>query len=301
MVSATSTYRAIGFWGILALICLRVLVGWHFYMEGVAKVREGGFSSVGFLGGAKGPLAKNFQSMLPDYDGTIRLDRDKMLAAYKAYLGRVRNSYSFNVDQTEQAEEVLNESMLRWDALTIPMKSKIDEYNQGFARIAELAKDPKRTGVASLRSQRDEIETKWRALVKPLLADINKSSVALEHQLQSIATVTQKRNIGEIPFDLSGGPISVRLIDKVIPIFDMSVGILLILGLLTRVAGIASGLFLASVVLTQFPGYPGTQPTYYQAIEMVACFLLAFADAGRFAGLDFFPWSYWNARAATKR
>jgi uncharacterized membrane protein YphA (DoxX/SURF4 family) len=94
---------------------------------------------------------------------------------------------------------------------------------------------------------------------------------------------------------------SVRLVDKVIPIFDMSVGILLILGLLTPIAGLAAGIFLASVVLTQFPGAPGTLPTYYQAIEMVACFVIAFADAGRFAGLDFFPWSYWNARAAAQR
>jgi uncharacterized membrane protein YphA (DoxX/SURF4 family) len=78
----------------------------------------------------------------------------------------------------------------------------------------------------------------------------------------------------------------------------MVVGILLVIGLLTPLAGIAAGLFLASVVLTQFPGYPGTLPTYYQAIEMVACFVLAFTDSGRFAGLDFIPWSFWNRGAA---
>ena len=90
------------------------------------------------------------------------------------------------------------------------------------------------------------------------------------------------------------GPIDVRLVDKYLPIFDMSVGILLMLGLLTPVAALAAGIFLASVVLTQFPGYPGTQPTYYQAIEMIGCFVLAFSDAGRYAGLDFLPWSFWN-------
>ena len=74
----------------------------------------------------------------------------------------------------------------------------------------------------------------------------------------------------------------------------MSVGILLMLGLLTPLAGLAAGIFLASVVLTQFPGSHGSVPTYYQAIEMLGCFFLAFSDAGRYAGLDFLPWSFWN-------
>ena len=71
------------------------------------------------------------------------------------------------------------------------------------------------------------------------------------------------------------------------------------LGLLTPVAGLAAGLFLVSVVLTQFPGSHGSAPTYYQAIEMLGCFLLAFSDAGRYAGLDFLPWSFWNRNKKT--
>jgi uncharacterized membrane protein YphA (DoxX/SURF4 family) len=99
----------------------------------------------------------------------------------------------------------------------------------------------------------------------------------------------------------SSSPVDVKLIDKIIPIFDMAVGILLIVGLLTPVAGLAAGIFLASVVLTQFPGSYGSQPTYYQAIEMMACFFLAFSDAGRYAGLDFLPWSFWNRNAPRRR
>ncbi len=301
MLPATTAYRTIGFWGVLALVCLRVVVGWHFYMEGVAKVREGGFSSIGFLSAAKGPFAKNFQAMIPDRDGTIRLDRDKTVATFESYLERVRNGYSFDEEQTKEAKTALNDAIVRWDSLKGEWASQIEEYMDGFERIAEMANDPKHSEVESLRKQRDEIESKWRGLVKPVLSEIDKNSMAFEKRLRSIATITQRRNIGEIPFEIGDGPISVRLIDKVIPIFDMSVGILLIVGLLTPVAGLAAGLFLASVVLTQFPGYPGTLPTYYQAIEMVACFVLAFADAGRFAGLDFFPWAFWHSRAATKR
>ena len=67
----------LGYLAIIALVFLRFVIGFHFYMEGTAKVREGGFSSTGFLASAKGPLAKKFQSMVPDFDGTIRLDTGK--------------------------------------------------------------------------------------------------------------------------------------------------------------------------------------------------------------------------------
>lgn len=300
MQSANSNYRLLGFWGVFALVCLRVVVGWHFYMEGVAKVRDGGFSSTGFLNAAKGPLASNFQAMIPDHDGRLRLERGEMEKAYNQHMSRVRNSYSFDANQTDRAIQIVADAMVRWDAIALQWAPQIQEYMKGFERNETMAKDPKRTAVASLRAQRDDIETKWKGLVKPVLSAIDKNSVTLEKRLSDIAEPGQRTSVGSIPFEIGGGPVSVRAIDKIIPIFDMSVGILLIIGLLTRVAGFAAGLFLVSVVLTQFPGYPGTLPTYYQAIEMVACFAVALADAGRYAGLDFFPWAFWNARAAAK-
>ncbi|MDZ4850707.1 MAG: hypothetical protein SGI77_15580 [Pirellulaceae bacterium] len=298
MQSANSTYRRIGLLGVLALVCLRLTVGWHFYMEGVTKVREGSFSSVGFLGAAKGPLAPEFQKMVPDYDGRIRLDRNAMVTAYSSYVDRVRNTYSFNPNQTKDAEQIKADTIARWDAIDAEWSPQINEYFKGFERIAELAVDPKRSDVASLRAQRDEIESKWRGLVKPTLSAIDKNNANLESRLIAIATPNQRSTVGAVSFEIGGGLLSVRLIDKIIPIFDMSVGILLILGLLTPVAGVAAGLFLGSVVLSQFPGSPGALPTYFQAVEMVACFVLAFSDSGRYAGLDFFPWAFWKNRAA---
>lgn len=155
-----------------------------------------------------------------------------------------------------------------------------------------------RNNVAGMRKQKDEIESKWRALVKAPLSDVDSILADLEASVNALATDEQKVDKEKQRFAAfrmpDAGPIDVKMVDRIIPIFDMSVGILLMIGLLTPLAGLAAGLFLASVVLTQFPGYPGTQPTYYQAIEMLACFVLAFADAGRYAGLDFIPWSFWN-------
>lgn len=53
---------------------LRVMVGFHFYSEGIAKLRtDGQWTSKFFLRGAKGPLAPMFHEMLEDENGQLRL------------------------------------------------------------------------------------------------------------------------------------------------------------------------------------------------------------------------------------
>jgi uncharacterized membrane protein YphA (DoxX/SURF4 family) len=304
----------LGFIAIIALVVLRFVIGFHFYMEGTTKVREGGFSSIGFLSSAKGPLAKTFQSMVPDFDGTIRLDtgRDKnksesrddyktgaLKEAYDGFAADAAKVYKFTEEQQAEAKKFIEDARKSLVENYKAWASEIEEYKNGMSRIASLEKDEMRTNVASMRRQRDDIEAKWKALARPALSDIDKISYELETRINGLATeqqsVVDKKKKLYVSFKLPGNsPIDVKLIDKVIPIFDMSVGILLMLGLLTPLAGLAAGLFLASVVLTQFPGSHGSQPTYYPAIEMLGCFFLAFADAGRYAGLDFFPWSFWN-------
>lgn len=308
---------------IVFLVALRFLIGYHFYMEGVTKVKEGNFSAKGFLSAAKGPLASEFQGLIPDYDGQFRLpqlrselgpedqspvgvDNNKVLTNKRLfeyldqYLANVTELYGFNDEQKTEAQTVVNNVKERIATVVNESGDKISEYLKGFSRIARNNEDEMRNNVASMRKQKDEIEGKWKALAAPTLAEIDKQLLALEKDLNAIATSEQ---IGEpakfAAFQLPGaGSIDVRLVDKYLPIFDMVVGILLMIGLLTPLAGIAAGLFLASVVLTQFPGAVGAQPTYYQAIEMVACFLLAFTDAGRYAGLDFIPWAFWNRNRA---
>ena len=293
-----TSYRYMSTWAIIGLVSLRLIIGWHFYMEGAAKVRDGGFTSICFLGGAKGPLAANFQNLLPDFDGRIRLDKKAMMAAYQGYAAQAKSQYGFDEAQTKRADAIVVGLSNGLDDVYGQWSQQITEYLGGFDRIAANKIDPKKFGVESLSKQREEIETKWRALAKPALSGVDKVTDAVQSQLIAIATPQQFQRVGKIDFASvgGGGPLGVKLVDKIIPIFDMSVGILLILGLCTQLAAWLAGLFLFSIVLTQFPGYPGTQPTYYQAIEMVGCFAIAFTDAGRYFGLDFFPWAFWRSR-----
>ncbi|MBU6172248.1 MAG: hypothetical protein KGQ60_00495 [Planctomycetes bacterium] len=315
----------LGLLAIVFLVALRFVIGFHFYMEGASKVREGNFTSVGFLTAAKGPLADKFHQLIPDYEGLFRLpdlrellpsseqkptpdDPDKVLSYKKFYAfldGYAESAsalYAFNEDQKESAKSLVAKAKSRLKSVVDDWSPQIIEYLKGYDRIAKNSQDETKAEVEGLRKQRDEIEAKWRALTKPALSEIDKITNELESEINALATSAQVGTGKEKKYaklKLPGtGPIDVKIVDKYLPIFDMVVGILLMLGLLTPLAALAAGIFLASVVLTQFPGYPGTQPTYYQAIEMLGCFFLAFSDAGRYAGLDFLPWSFWNRRSS---
>ncbi|MFO0012369.1 MAG: DoxX family protein [Planctomycetota bacterium] len=297
---------------IVFLVLLRVAIGWHFFQEGATKVRDGNFSSTPFLAAAKGPFAKQFHAMIPDFDGAMRMDPSKMDEVCKTFVARAAKEFGFDDAQTSAANDVLKEFAAKRKGTYDEWKSQIEQYTQGIQRMKALESDATRSGVESLRKQRDTVESEWKTLGRPVLAEIDQNIRELEDRINAIATDEQaapdskkptkdaqgKAARKRVDFKYPGeGDLTVRQVDRIIPIFDMAVGILLLVGLLTPIAGIAAGLFLVSVVASQFPGYPGTQPTYYQAIEMLACFLVAFADAGRYAGLDFLPWSLWNRNA----
>ena len=57
----------------IALILLRLSVGFHFFNEGITKIQSRDFTAKYFLGDAQGPLAPYFKAMLEDPDGKIRL------------------------------------------------------------------------------------------------------------------------------------------------------------------------------------------------------------------------------------
>lgn len=75
-----------------------------------------------------------------------------------------------------------------------------------------------------------------------------------------------------------------------IPYFDITIGVLLIVGLFTRFAAMGAGLFLVSVLMTQAAilGEGSTPLGILYLIETCAAFVLAATCAGRYAGLDYF-------------
>ncbi len=290
-----NSYARLGTLGILAIVALRICIGWHFYMEGATKVRGNDFSSVGFLNAAKGPLADKFQSLIWDHDGKIRLDQKRVLEIFKAGAEDASKHFAFTEEQTKELAKVSKQFSDKLnDEVYKPAADDIIKYTKGQERIAKM-EGAGLYHLESMQGQKDKIKSELATSVKPTLTKVEEVWNQYENRLNAIANPTQLEAVGRYRLAKPGeGPLSTAAVDNIIPIFDMVIGILLIIGLLTPVASILAALFLLSVVLTQMPGYPGAAPTYFQAVEAIALVVLAATDAGRYAGLDFIPWAWWN-------
>lgn len=300
----TSRYR-LGTLAVITLVALRLSIGWHFFKEGTDKIKEPSWTAAHFFTGSKGPLKPLFETMVWDGDGRARLgyklskggwpviDTEPTLTMWQQYRGKVEQHYGFDEQQLEKSKQVFElwEAQLNWylDA----NKDKILEYFHGLDRRKAIRADAARQSVESLRGQSDKTESELTAAAAPWLAQINGLWRGYDDALNALATPEQQANRLQLG-KLSPGFLNTNLIDKVIPWFDTLVGALLIVGLCTRLASLAGAGFLFSIVLTQWPGYPGTQPTYYQTIEMLGMLVLAATAAGQFAGLDFVLCSYWS-------
>ncbi len=270
------------------IVALRLACGWHFFQEGAVKLVKGDFKSEGFMRAAKGPLTPLFKAMIWDGDGRARLDRQATLDAWAQYRQQVIDHYGYDEKQAAEAAKRLKFRQNQLDTLFDDEGVEIDKYLRGLDRVAAYRKDPMRTGVTSLSGQIDTIQSEMTKASKPWLKSIDEMWAGLERDLNEIATEEQARR-GQLALPLPARmpPFDTVFIDQVIPTFDLVVGILLILGLFTRLTSLAGAGFLAMIIATQWPGAPGAIPAHYQIIEMTGLLVLAAIGAGRFAGLDF--------------
>ncbi len=276
---------------VVALVALRLAVGWHFYREGADKIIDGNFTSAGFFRTAKGPLVPFYQWFLWDGEGRARLDEgaeDAALDAWTQYRQQVVEHYGFDEKQQKQADQVYRFHAAQLSAFFEEKGEDLKKYLKGLKRRDRNRQDPARQGVTSLRGQAEQIDKDVHKDLGPWLGDIDAMWKGYERDLNELATEAQAgRRWLALPKP-GRHFLDTLFIDQIIPYFDLLVGACLILGLGTRLAALAGAGFLASIIGTQFPGAAGAMPTYYQVIEMFAMLVLAAFGAGRFAGLDFF-------------
>jgi len=277
----------VGWLAAAAIVALRVGIGVHFLSEGWTKLENPKPFSAGFFGNAKGPLAPLYKGMVWDADGEYRLDLDGTLAEWDDYRHRVVNHYGFDEKQTKQAEQTFKAYEGRIKQFFGSKSEEIDEYFLWVERRKENAKDPTRQ-LASLQAHDARIATETRKLWSELIPTIDRLWKDLENDLNAISTEEQWERHGRLAISKPGRtPLDSESMDRVIPWFDVAIGVCLILGLFTRPAAILGAAFLASVCAAQWPGSPGAIPIFNQAIEMLALLVLAAIGAGRFLGIDY--------------
>lgn len=159
---------------------------------------------------------------------------------------------------------------------------------QGFDRDGKHRTQAMRE-VDSLRAQVEEIAVDRDKKLKQWKQDVSDIWESLENQLNSLA-VAKQSNGRTLPLPRPYAPSDslLKRIDHFIPWFDTIVGVLLIVGLFTRLASLAGAGFLFSVVMTQPFWVPTAEPTYYQWVELTALLVLFSLRAGTIGGLDYF-------------
>jgi uncharacterized membrane protein YphA (DoxX/SURF4 family) len=286
------------------LVVLRVAIGLHFLSEGMDKLKgTKPFSSAGFLGNAKGPLAPLYKGLINDPDGYRKLNPDRTAAYWTTYRGRVARHYGFDETQAEKSEQLLVRAIDHFDEFLSENNEELDEYYQQIERRDANAARPERQGMETLQTHDAKITGERMKLKGQLLSQVDALWKNVEIDFNNLATDEQRQAAGgPLPIGkLPAGGISSDFVDVIIPWFDLAVGVCLILGLFTRTSAVLAGLFLAFVCCSQWPGSPGAAPIYYQSIEMLALFSLAALGAGKMASVDSLLGCYCASACGKKR
>jgi uncharacterized membrane protein YphA (DoxX/SURF4 family) len=164
LVVVNSRRRFPVIWIFISLLALRLVIGWHFYCEGVDKLKRGDFTAEPFLRAAQGPLAEFYAGWIPDHDGRFRLGLVETRAAdgkiqaalqpvatetlWRGFAYRAARHYGFSdaglIEDYRQRVEELSRSITGHDRQSAPGTKEVMaaalEESQSHLRTVEQQK-----------------------------------------------------------------------------------------------------------------------------------------------------------------
>ena len=156
--------------------------------------------------------------------------------------------------------------------------------NQREVRMKDAAENVNllRGQVDTIRSDRNKAAAQW-------LADIEGLWEGFEYELLNMVPLDDVRK-SELALSKPYESDTIKWVNQFVPYFDVTVGVLLIVGLFTRIASLMGGMFLVSILMSQpaILGEAAAPTTILYLIETLAMFTVFATCAGRYAGLDFF-------------
>ena len=285
---------------IVALVALRLGCGWLFFREGSKKLDSAKFTSEGFLRDAKGPFAGAYLGMIPDIYGAVRFDYGTTDDIWKYHYNEAAAHFDFDDDQLKQAEDAHKRALAKLKYFLDSTSEEREKNDLEAGRIAAAAGDSSTASVNFRRTWIEKQEKENNSELQGWLRKIDAIWDSYEEDIHDIARegmyeyddgtkMSQYDLYGPYPLPTPGdGLVSSTFADSFIPWFTFSVGVLLVLGLFTRVAAVAGSAFLLSVVASQPPFVPAATDTNYQIVLLLGLLVIAAVGAGRWGGLDFF-------------
>jgi uncharacterized membrane protein YphA (DoxX/SURF4 family) len=201
--------ETLGAWSKFFLVCLRLVIGWHFLIEGLDKLHSPSWSSEVYLREAGGPLAPRFRELAGDRlidmltvgdDNTFPSELD---AEWQAYLDAFADFYELADEQRGRAKSVVDQAKadtVIWltstrlsvqkpapypppltVALTIP--ERLEVYQGLQARVSEIEAELPRFGEEKFTEYRRAKAdlSKWRA---DLMRDLDGRTAQMKEALR---------------------------------------------------------------------------------------------------------------------
>jgi uncharacterized membrane protein YphA (DoxX/SURF4 family) len=286
---------------VIAVVALRFVVGAHFFHEGFTKWRDPKPFSAPVFGAAKGPFAGFFRSLVWDPDAEARLNEDETFQLWGVdfpnkkdepqftgggYLGQATRHFGFDDAQASKAGELVLARVNQYRAALDAWEPEIREYRYGLDRRRSNQEDPSR-GLASFKKHDTRIASELMSKLAPWRSEIDSIWNGLEKDINNLADEEGLAGRGWLSIQKPGRRwLDSITFDHYVPYFDMAVGVLLVMGLFTRVTASLGAAFLATIIASQWPFSSDSMATGYQQVEMCAMLVLATIGAGKYAGFD---------------
>jgi uncharacterized membrane protein YphA (DoxX/SURF4 family) len=284
---------------VAALALLRIVVGLHFFLEGLSHLRDPSWSSAGFRRAAVGPLAESFRSSLPqtgDWSGTLgRVDgrtaaeaaaawQTSVVAQWRRLLDRRQRVAPLDAAGRTAAEERLAAAADGLRDHLADIGDDLAEYRRQAARLAAMEKKPGATDIPFERERLAKKRSELAGQAAGWMADADAIGRKLVADWDAALDSPDARRAAAAAV----GPSALWKADRFVSWSLVTIGACLLVGLFVKFNAMGGAIFLASVVATQPFWVSGAQPTYEQWVEMAALLALAALPVGGWSGLDHF-------------
>ena len=283
---------------VAALAFLRIVVGLHFFLEGLSHLRDPDWSSAGFRKAAVGPLADWYRSSLPetgDWSGTLGARDDRsmgeaadawkasIVAGWRKLLAERSRVVPLDAPRAAEAEKLLATAGGDLDAYVGGLADELGIYRLELSRLEEMRRSPASRQVPFARDRvakkQKELTGQAAGWMKDAAAIGTKLVAGWDEQLSA----AERRRAAD-----AAEPSALWKADRFVSWSLLTIGACLVLGVLVKFNAMGGVCFLASVVASQPFWVPGAQATYDQWVEIAALLAIAALPVGGWSGLDYF-------------
>lgn len=252
----------------------------------------------------------------PIYGEWAKMVRDD----WKALVSEAERHFGYTEDQKKQAQAQLVRHLELLYGKLDDLEKDLFEYRAELRRYQKMLED---RSTSEIPFEKDRLAAKKKELggkSAPWINDLLGVETWLRDSLDQIANAPVKEHNRKLEDDVKQKKLTdaeaekqkkplpaplpepvptYKKIDPLVIWLLMIGGGCLIVGLFTRLAAFALGTFLLSVVLLQpFWSPDAVKTTYFEWVEVLACYALATTGIGRYGGLDYFVHGLFGGKPA---